>query len=80
VEIIIFKKFLEHQEIANASPYQEDPYLLPWEDVKSIACSVQKLWCCKLGVPNCDAAAVRSSSSSRTLVVKGFDEEKETRL
>jgi hypothetical protein len=36
-EIIILKDFLEHQEAANASLSQEDPYLSPCKDFKLIA-------------------------------------------
>jgi hypothetical protein len=31
-EIIILKDFLEQQEAANASPSEEDPYILPRKD------------------------------------------------
>jgi hypothetical protein len=56
--ITIFKNFLEHQEAANASPYQEDPYLSPCENFKLIAYMVQELWCSKVVVANCDVAGV----------------------
>jgi hypothetical protein len=39
------------------APSQEDSYLSLCKDFKSIACSVQELWCSKVGVENCDAAA-----------------------
>ena len=42
-KIIIFQDFLKHQEVANASSSQKDPYILPCQDFKSIACLVQEL-------------------------------------
>jgi hypothetical protein len=61
-EIIILKDFLEHHEAANYSSTQEDPYLSPCKDFKSIACLVQKLWFSKERVKFVDPV-VRSSCS-----------------
>jgi hypothetical protein len=56
-ETIILQEFLEHQEVANSSLSQEDPYLSFCKDLKLIAYSVQELRCSKMEVPNCDAVA-----------------------
>jgi hypothetical protein len=37
-EIITLQDLLEHQEVANASPSQEEPYISPSKDLKLIAC------------------------------------------
>jgi hypothetical protein len=51
------------------APIQEDPYNLPREDFKLIACLVQELLCCTVGVQNCDAVAAEVAvASSSTLV------------
>jgi hypothetical protein len=39
-EIIIFQDFVENEEVANASPSQEDPYLSLCKDFKFFACLV----------------------------------------
>jgi hypothetical protein len=72
-EIFILQDLLEHQEVANASPSQEDLYILPCKDFKLIGCSVQKLMYSKVEVPKCETGHSSSSSSSRTLVVYGSD-------
>jgi hypothetical protein len=61
--------FLEHQEIANASPNQEDPYLLPHKNVKLFACSVHELWTSKVVVANPDMAAAAVVAMTVTRVV-----------
>jgi hypothetical protein len=49
----------------DSAPSQEDPYISPRKDLKSIACLVQKLYFFKLVVANCD----KVSSSSSTVVI-----------
>jgi hypothetical protein len=48
----------------DSAPSQEAPYLSFHKDLKLIASSILELWCCKVGLPNRDAAAVAYSSSS----------------
>jgi hypothetical protein len=49
---------------------QENPYIIPGEEFKSIAYLVKELWCCKR-VANCESAAVSAAEvcTSRTVVV-----------
>jgi hypothetical protein len=76
-EIIIHEDFLDHQEVANASPSQGDPYLSPCQDFKLIACFVQELWCSKVELKILTQYVAASAGAglwlSRVLIVKkGF--------
>jgi hypothetical protein len=51
----------------DSAPSQEDPYLSPCEDFKSITFLVQELLCSKVGVVNCDAVNSSSSSSMHNI-------------
>jgi hypothetical protein len=61
-EIIIHQDFWKHQEAANASPSQEDPYLSCSKDFKLIACFVQDLWWSKVELSTCE---IRSSTQQQ---------------
>jgi hypothetical protein len=65
--------------IVDYTPSQQNPYISAHKDFKLIACSVQELWCSRVELTNCDAAASVAaagavpSSSNSTLVVQGSD-------
>jgi hypothetical protein len=47
--------------VVDTTPSQEDTYLSPSKDLKSIAYLVQELWCSKVGVANCDTVCSSNS-------------------
>jgi hypothetical protein len=55
-DFVILAVFLDHQEAANGSGGQKDPYLSPHNAFKLFTCSVQKLWSYKVWLPNPDTA------------------------
>jgi hypothetical protein len=53
--------FLEHQEAANASPSNKDPYVSPCKDFKLISWPVQELWWSKVELTNPDVRSSRTT-------------------